>query len=45
MLFYSKDCYKYEMMDFFFMINKERFLVFVYKKKNNSKMKILYFGI
>lgn len=45
MLFYSKDCYKYDMMDFFFMINKERFLVFVYEKKNNLKIKILFFGI
>lgn len=34
------------MMDSFLMINKERFLVFVYeKKKNNPKMKILFFGI
>lgn len=44
MLLYSKDCHKYEMMDSFLMINKERFLVFVYEKKNNLKIKILFFG-
>lgn len=44
MLLYSKDCHKDDMMDSFLMINKERFLVFVYEKKNNLKIKILFFG-
>lgn len=39
MLLYSKDCHKYDMMDSFLMINKERFLVFVYEKKKQSEDK------